>query len=233
MLKKLLLPIVSLIGKSPLGEKMINKMLPIYRYLTQRGKNKVFLKQGGAVLARFKESLDQQDLKFWLTCGTLLGAYREHALLGHDLDLDVAMFACDREKAHAALTAGGFKLQSEFGVEGEGVKEQSYCCQNVKIDIFFVEETEEHFLAHVFYRKIGSSMPDKFNVIQIFFPRMGFKEYDFLGNRYLVPENTELYLTANYGPNFMTPDKSWDYRKDIPCAKYYEIEEKQGFGRFY
>ena len=232
MIRKIKQLVFALMERSPFFEKLVNMVLPLRAYFLKRKKNRIFLKKGGDVLAGFKAALDRENLKFWLTCGTLLGAYREHALLGHDLDLDVAMFASDMEKAHAALVAGGFELENEFGVVGEDIKERSYRCQDVKIDIFFVEETEEHFLAHVFFREKESSRTDDFKVIQIFFPRMGFKEYEFLGNRFLVPDDTERYLAANYGPNFMTPDKKWDYRKDIPCAKYYDLEEKRGFWRY-
>ena len=221
--------VIKLTEKSVVINKIVRALLPLYQLMQHKKQNKLFLNRGGELLANFKTCLDQHGLKFWLTCGTLLGAYREHQLLGHDSDLDVAMFAEDREQAMAALISYGFKLEHEFGVVGEGIKEQSYCFKDVKIDIFYVEKRDNSLVAHVFFKKEISSKSDDFNVIEIFFPETDFVEYEFLGNNYLIPEKTVEYLSANYGENFMTPDKSWDYRKDIPSAKYYTLEEKRGF----
>lgn len=227
-MKKIKQLIIKLMEESKFFDKIFSAVLPIYWRHLQTRQNKIFLQQGAKVLAHFKDVLDAEKLKFWLTCGTLLGAYREHRLLGHDLDLDVAMFAEDREKVQKALLAGGFKLEHEFGVAEDGIKEQSYYYQKVKIDIFFVEKNKDSFVAHVFFREKESSQNDNFNVVQIFFPQTDFMEYDFLGNKYLIPEKTDDYLAANYGKDFMTPNKNWDYRKDIPSAKYFSIEEKRG-----
>ena len=225
--------LIKKIENNVLLKKIACVLLPLYLHGKQKKQNKIFLSRGAELLAYFKSALDKQDLKFWLTSGTLLGAYREHRLLGHDLDLDVAMFAEDREKASAALIAAGFKLEHEFGVAGEDVKEQSFCYKEVKIDIFYIEKTDKNLISHVFYQKDVFSSNKKFHVIQMFFPVTDFVEYDFLGSKYLIPEKTAEYLSANYGEDFMTPNKSWDYRKDIPSAIYYSLEEKQGFAIFH
>ena len=63
----------------------------------------------------------------------------------------------------------------------------------------------------------------------MFLPKSDLKEYNFLGDKYLIPKDTDIYLTANYGPNFMIPDKNWHYTKDIPSAIYHSIENKKGY----
>ena len=194
-----------------------------------KARNDNFQKYAADRLRSFKECLDKNNLKFWLTSGTLLGAYREKRLLTHDIDIDVAMFISDMEHAKQVLTANGFVLEHEFGVVGEGVSELSFCCKDVKIDIFFVEVKNEKFVHNIFFKGNDSNRNDDFCVIEMFLPQTGFIEYEFLGEKYLIPEKTTEYLTANYGPNFMIPDKYWNYMKDIPSAVYHSLDSKRGF----
>lgn len=192
-------------------------------------KNEKFQKYAADGLRSFKECLNKNGLKFWLTSGTLLGAYREKRLLTHDIDIDVAMFIADLEKARQALIADGFELIHEFGVVGDGVSELAFCCKEVKIDIFFVSVKNRKFVHNIFFKEHFSDHNDDFRVIEMFLPETDFIEYDFLGDKYLIPEKTEEYLTANYGPNFMIPDKYWSYTRDIPSAVYHDLNTKQGF----
>ena len=209
--------------------KTVGPLLRVYSFFKKKWVNKNFQNNGPELLAYFKDCLDKHQLKFWLINGTLLGAYREKRLLTHDLDLDVAMFAEDRQQVQAALEAGGFKLIHEFGVSGEGIKEHAYSYKNVKIDVFFTEKENNSFISYIFYKEVYTSVQNDFKVIKLILPETGFVEYDFLGGKYLIPEKTKECLIANYGENFMIPDKSWDYTKDIPSAVYYKLEEKQGY----
>lgn len=218
-----------LMEKSSFVKWAVNLILPSYLRLKQKKQNKIFLQNGADLLKYFKKCLDEKNLKFWLTSGTLLGAYREHRLLGHDIDLDVAMFAEDQKDVADALISGGFKLEHEFGVVGENIKEQSFSYKDVKIDIFYIEKHDNKFMSHVFFKHEINKKNDDFHVIQMFFPETDFIEYDFLGAKYLIPQKTKEYLAANYGEDFMTPNKNWDYRKDIPSAKYFDLEEKRGY----
>lgn len=221
--------IIKFLEKARIIHKVEKVVLPLYQKYLLKKQHKNFTKYGAELLFDFRETLEQNGLKFWLTCGTLLGAYREKRLLGHDCDLDVAMFAEDQEKAASVLLDAGFTMIHQLGVVGENIKEQSFVRNGAKIDILYVEKTDDKFVAHVFFKNRVSAQTDDFNVIKIFFPKTDFIEYDFLGAKYLIPEKTEEYLAANYGPDFMTPNKSWDYRKDIPAAQYYTLEEKRGF----
>lgn len=65
-----------------------------------------------------KESFRFRGLLFWLDFGTLLGAYREHAFLQHDLDIDCAAFVDIAERLPSILEKEGIKLLYEYRVEG-------------------------------------------------------------------------------------------------------------------
>ena len=197
--------------------------------LDWKKKNENFNKNGGEILSFFKQCLNDNGLTFWLTSGTLLGAYREKKLLSHDIDIDVAMFAADKDRVKNVLVSKGFKLIHEFGVVGGEITEHSYEYLGNRIDIFFTPDDCESFVFNVFFREGESNRNDDFRVIEMRLPKCNFIQYDFLGGKYLIPEKTDAYLAANYGKNFMIPDKYWDYTKDIPSATYYKAHEKSGF----
>lgn len=220
--------IIALIEHSSLFRKLASYILPGYLEWKRNKINKNFLKNGAFLLEKFKKCLDKEGIKFWLTCGTLLGAYREKRLLGHDLDLDVAMFAEDKETAQKALINGGFQLLHEFKVLGEEILEQAYSYKGTKIDIFYIVRENQSFTTYSFYKKEITTKNDDFFVIKMIFPETDFISYEFLGGEYLIPAKTEEYLTANYGKGFMTPNTTWDYTKDIPSAIYYSLGEKRG-----
>lgn len=226
--------IIRLMEQSVIFKKAAQMLLPLYFYIQKKRQNHLFHRHGMELLTHFKSCLNKRNVDFWLSSGTLLGAYREHKLLGHDLDLDVAMFIEDKDKAAAALIDGGFRLEHEFGIVGEeGIKEQSFSYRNVKIDIFYTEKIGNNFVNHAFFKDKVSSKNDDFNVIEVHYPVTDFVEYDFCGNKFLIPAKTVEWLTCNYGENFMVPNKNWDYHTDIPAAKYWPINEKRGYCIFH
>lgn len=191
--------------------------------------NENFLNHAGDLLGVFKNCLDKNGLQFWLTAGTLLGAYREKRLLTHDLDLDVAMFEKDMAKVKEVLLAEGFTLEHEYGIVDEGVTEMAFSYKEVKIDIFFTKKINNKFANYIFYKDIPSEREDDYRVVEMFLPETDFIEYDFLGAKYLIPAKTVEYLSANYGPSFMTPNKYWNFTRDIPSAVYHKLKSKRGF----
>ena len=46
-------------------------------------------------LSILKEVFDKHSIMFFLNCGTLLGAYREHDFIAHDFDMDLGIFEKD------------------------------------------------------------------------------------------------------------------------------------------
>ena len=50
------------------------------------------------VLSVITQSLDRDGIPYWLDCGTLLGAYREGAIMEHDNDVDIAYITSDQDQ---------------------------------------------------------------------------------------------------------------------------------------
>ena len=225
--------IIKLMEKSVVFNKIVQILLPVYLGIKRKRQNCLFHQHGRELLTYFKSCLDKKNVDFWLSSGTLLGAYREHKLLGHDLDLDVAVFIDKQQEVASALLDSGFKMEHEFGIVGEGIKEQSFSYRNVKIDIFYTEKIGDNFVNYAFFKDKISSKNDDFNVIEVLYPVTDFVYHDFLGGKYLIPAKIVEWLTCNYGEDFMVPNKNWDYHTDIPAAKYWSINEKRGYCIFH
>lgn len=210
---------------------------PIYRMYVARNlnkKKKLFRRNAKLLLERLKEALDFNGILFWLEFGTLLGAYREHGFIKHDCDLDIGVFFENTTVVYDALTKAGFKLIREYKVGDDGINgfEQTYEYAGVTIDVFFFHKYEKGAYCNSF-----SPFEDDnrdlsiFQVKKISVPFKGFSQILFEGMILNVPSETDKYLQAHYGENFMTPNEHFDYRKEATNVYYYTYTERIGHFR--
>ena len=54
-------------------------------------------------LSILKEVFDKRGIMFFLNCGTLLGAYREHDFIAHDVDMDLGIFEKDLDSFYQLI----------------------------------------------------------------------------------------------------------------------------------
>jgi len=211
---------------------------PIWYPIKYRQKKQNYKNHAFDVLLRAKECLDNAGLFFWLDFGTLLGAYREKDFIKHDMDIDISMFTKDIEAAKKAMLQGGFKLYRTFEVFGDptGV-EQTYSYKGVFLDIFYYLENGDLMYCHAFswhedddYRFGGAK---EASVKKWFCPNTGFAPLMFKGHQFNAPKDIVKYLTVNYGPNFMKPDKKFDYKKHCRNFTSYSKLEKVGIYTIY
>ena len=100
-------------------------------------------KQGLLALKEIFDIINRDKPKAFAAFGTLLGLYRERALLGHNIDMDIGCFYED------------------------------FALDYIEID----------------------------------------------GYHFCVPQHPEKFLLGRYGKNYMTPDKSYDYKNPAPCIR--------------
>lgn len=77
---------------NPVAKILFAPLWHLYMPYNLKKRNRFFRLYGMELLSKVKKVLDSEDCFFWLDFGTLLGAYREHAFLQHDLDIDCAAF---------------------------------------------------------------------------------------------------------------------------------------------
>lgn len=135
-------------------------------------------------LAQLKQALANYDIEFFLVSGTLLGCVREGAILGHDTDIDVGILPqTSMKQLREALSATPFfKFQEVFSENTLYLEHTS----GVHIDVFRHYE-QDGKLYH------GGIKCHWWNTPFTLVPAT------FLGEHYLIPEDTDTYLTENYG----------------------------------
>jgi hypothetical protein len=206
---------------------------PIWYPIKYRKKKQNYKNKALETLLQAKKCLDGAGLFFWLDFGTLLGAYREKDFIKHDLDIDISMFAKDIEAAKNAMLQGGFKLSRIFEVRGDPTgTELTFTYNGVSIDILFYIEEEDLMYCTVFYwqkeddHRFGGAK--EASVRKWFCPNTGFAPLMFHDHEFNAPKDIVKYLTMNYGPNFMKPDKKFDYTKHCRNFTTYSKLEKVG-----
>lgn len=163
-------------------------------------------------LREVKKILDEIGVKFWLMYGTLLGAIREKDLILTDHDVDLAMNFNDIGKEFLPIL---IKKLEERGFKSFTRSVQDVDDRLQKIDIikgswvislftlllmgepkgnqglwWFVEKRGDY------YYRIDPLFTEYF---------LEFKEIDFLGERFLVPNKAEELLIHWYGLDWKTP----------------------------
>ena len=156
------------------------------------------------MLKEAKEILDPLGIPFFLRQGTCLGAVRDRDFIPWDDDIDlgsvIGLNGLTEDMISPVFEA--FRNRGYFvNVESNdrwiaaGMMKSS-----VRLDLTFfyiIDDCIFHFPFIWIPAKLFSNL----------------KEIEFMGGKYLVPNPPEEYLTAKYGPNWITPKE--DYEKDV------------------
>lgn len=182
------------------------------------------------------ELFEKNKMTFWLDFGTLLGAVRVGDFLSHDGDIDLAAHAEDAKKIEEIIKGcEKLSIAHEYFVNDDLVQ-ISFEYHGINIDLCFYkqnsEKQDEYYCYLCHYDKeisdIVSNGTYPVAVMKSTVPFDGVKTFDFRGLKVNIPNNEKGYLTANYGADFMIPNKNWDYINDAPNLYQYPISELQG-----
>ncbi len=179
---------------------------------------KAFHKHGLETLAVASKTLREAGITFFPTCGTLLGAYREHDFIPYDCDLDAGVVVnseTTQEDVQRALRMAGFAHTQQLYLQGTNkVIEDRFVRLGVQLDIFYYFELPDAYYCY-FTRKHESkdwreaNQTDGFPAHRSYMPKCAFEEREFLGERFLMPIDTAAWLAGMYGEDFMTPLPKW------------------------
>jgi len=156
-----------------------------------RGEKKIDRTISKKNLLDLKQHMDKNHLKFALIYGTLLGAIREKNFIEHDEDTDLLVFMEDRENFLNTL----FDLR-ELGFEvGRYEKKMiSLIRDGEYIDLYFFKKKGFNTRECDGY-VIKSKYLDTFD------------KYEFLGDTFYIPKNSEELLNSLYGLDWRVPNK--------------------------
>lgn len=194
------------------------KLLVYRRQLLLDKQRKRFHKGCRKLLYKVDNILNENNIPYWLTYGTLLGAYREHDFIAHDYDIDIAIDIKYKDLIKSLMIENGLKLKVEvhFGswdnpdnLEFRFEYEEAF----VDIDFYVINDANAYTYNPLFIKGIEYRPGEILPVIveRIDNPFEGLTEIDFLGKKINVPKNTEEFIIANYGPNWNKPIKDYDY----------------------
>ncbi|KAJ4919641.1 hypothetical protein JOQ06_002082 [Pogonophryne albipinna] len=128
----------------------------------------------------------------------LPGLVRQCSVISYSRDVDIGIFIADfRPDIIAAFRTAGLSLKHKFG-KVEDSLELSFLSEDVKLDVFFFYEDGD-------IARSGR----KFKYV---FPGFSLCWAELLDLKVRVPCETLDYLSANYGPMWSVPLRSWDWK---------------------
>lgn len=160
-------------------------------------------------LLDLKAALEAAKIEMFLVSGTLLGCIREGCLLGHDKDIDVGIWDdVSIETLNSAVRkSGAFFFISSRSPHIVRVRHLN----GIPIDLFYHYRDSEDFW-HGGVKLKWHNSPFELT------------ETAFLGSRFLIPANHEVYLEENYG-DWKTPKITFDSAFDTPNGEVIQQDE--------
>ena len=158
-------------------------------------------------LLLFKKILDNNEVKFILAYGTLLGAIRENGFISHDEDTDVIILDEDRQRFIDIL----FELRQHGFEVGRYEDDLLSIIKNGEyIDIYIFKHSK------LGYRTMCGEMIKEHYLINTI-------KYELFDVEFDIPEKYIGYLEYYYGKNWRTPIKGEHGSKLTPYSKIKQI----------
>ncbi|XP_056370836.1 ribitol-5-phosphate transferase FKTN isoform X1 [Oenanthe melanoleuca] len=165
-----------------------------------------FRKKAKSLLHLAALTLNNLGVKFWLSSGTCLGWYRQCNIIPHSKDVDLGIFIRDyKADIIPAFQKAGLPLKHKFGKVEDSLELSFQGEDDVKLDIFFFYEEDDHIWNGGTQAKSGK----KFKYL---FPKFTLCWTEFVELKVHVPCETLQYVEANYGPEWKVPVKTWDWK---------------------
>lgn len=104
-----------------------------------------FAHKARKILSIAKAALDDLQIPFWISSGTLLGFYRQCDIIPYSMDVDIGVFIKNyNDKLMETFKERKLKLKHIFGKVSDSY-EVSFTMNNLKLDIFFFYDGGDHF----------------------------------------------------------------------------------------
>ncbi|KAM4708238.1 ribitol-5-phosphate transferase FKTN isoform 1-T3 [Discoglossus pictus] len=172
-----------------------------------------FRKKARALLHLAASTLGNLGVTFWLSSGTCLGWYRQCNIIPYSKDVDLGIFIQDyKPEIIPAFQKAGLPLKHKFGKVEDSLELSFLGNDDVKLDIFFFYEEDDHMWNGGTQAKSGK----KFKYL---FPKFTLCWTEFAELKVRVPCETLDYIEANYGKNWDVPLKVWDWKTSPPNVR--------------
>ena len=165
-------------------------------------------------LEDMKTILDENNQKFFLVCGTLLGCIREKKFIEHDLDIDLGIFSDQYDKTieNKILNSDKFSLVHRLGELNKSYEISFRHINGIKIDIFLHYKIEKNIYYAASFYGLCDKKPEKYCKWKYKIDDL--INYKFFDKNYLIPKNYTEYLKDRYGEDWKTP-KNYTYKEGL------------------
>ena len=175
---------------------------------------KALTEQGMQVVAEIENALKNENVKYFLSFGNLLGLEREGHFIKYDNDIDYSIFINQDftwEMLEKCMNEAGYKKIRQYSIGGE-ISEQTYKKGILPVDFFGCRNEGEHTISHDFFRKDDYTYASKeeMHVLEGRFTRIDEVMKKMYGDvEITVPADPIKYLESVYTENWRVPDPNW------------------------
>lgn len=165
------------------------------------------------LLVKLTKALTENNIKYWLDGGTLLGIYRQKELISYDSDMDIGLYEESFEGDNPRKIIEIMNNLNWFETDTYSHKLKfRYNNSDITIDMFNFRKTVNFyfhygFSGYTFYKRVNLDLLEKFNCN---------------GDIFNIPNKPEIYLEDIYGitwkynnPNFKKPRDYQNYVKNF------------------
>lgn len=223
------------VSKIPFAKKIIQPFYYSYKERIRKNRNLNFKEHALDALKAFDTCMIENGFYYSLTFGSLLGAIREKGFIAHDFDLDVMIFAENKQPLlKESLEEAGFRLFRRFTIDDATLGcEECYLYKDtgVSIDVFFIYPAIDDYPYVCCWnnfpdcstwrqsvKKHGGVIPRRIELpIDHQVRRVRFENIEVN-----IPENFNQILEFCYGADYMIPNPNYV----VPTEHRYIWKEK-------
>ncbi len=203
-------------------------------YSTQSRQSALMKKYGLEILKIIHNICESQNKAIWLEFGTLLGAYRNHAFISYDYDMDLGMYSDQYDiDFENSLIEKGFRKKHffyQYRKDCRFLTEVTWEYKGFQIDIFLC--TNENGFRHIFcYDKQDeeSFSKNKWMFREYTIPEARpLEQLDLSGLECNAPADPKKCLETYYGDSFMTPIADWTPSESTKKFKTWHVDNAYG-----
>jgi phosphorylcholine metabolism protein LicD len=158
-------------------------------------------------LIDLNEIFKKNGAEYWISCGTLLGLYRDGDFIGHDRDTDLCLNINSLNSTLINdILINDFEIGNIFGRFNDGF-EIALHKNGVKTDLFLFYKNDNYWY-HSVYSNFTQIDSLKYDYV---FKPFELKETEFLGHKFITPDDIESVIIQQYGDDWRIPNKNWSY----------------------
>ncbi len=202
-------------------------LVSVNGFIGQKRRMRAYRKYGIEALQTFVKCMNDNNFKYTLAFGSILGAIREHGFIKHDLDIDTFVWYEDYSSEMLKKLADvGFSLYRSISIDSDRYgREDTIIYKGVHIDIFYLYPAKDKYPYCCDFVPLSDKkrLPRRIEIpISKERKLMKFENIDVY-----VPANAEEICQFRYGANYMIPNPNWHWKSSYNAIREWpEMIEK-------